>query len=245
MATITDPALAVEPWTWQAAVAQASAVAHAKLPESLHGDLERATSLVLQGAVFFEDDGATCQVRSGTDATQFYPVNGHCACARAQQAHKGLCKHRLSALLYLRADELFRAGPPQPEQVLGSGAPDNDDLPDAADLVASQKIPKEYLQLIHGKLFIRYIGLLAMAHAQGLTSLSAKFVGPVTETLAVAEAQAVFADGRVFWESADATPKNVDEQVRPHFARVALTRSKARALRDALGIGLVSVEELE
>lgn len=32
--------------------------------------------------------------------------------------------------------------------------------------------------------------------------------------------------------------------VRTHFRRVALTRAKARALRDALGIDLVAVEEL-
>ena len=29
-----------------------------------------------------------------------------------------------------------------------------------------------------------------------------------------------------------------------HFRRVALTRAKARALRDALGVDLVAVEEL-
>ena len=60
-----------------------------------------------------------------------------------------------------------------------------------------------------------------------------------------AQATASFQDGRRFVESGDATPENVHFGVRPHFARLALTRAKARALRDALNIGICAVEELE
>ena len=42
----------------------------------------------------------------------------------------------------------------------------------------------------------------------------------------------------------DASPDNVGDKVRPHFARMVLTRAKARVLRDALNIGMCSVEEL-
>ena len=42
----------------------------------------------------------------------------------------------------------------------------------------------------------------------------------------------------------DATPENTNRKVAPHFRRVALTRAKARVLRDALGVDLVAVEEL-
>lgn len=42
----------------------------------------------------------------------------------------------------------------------------------------------------------------------------------------------------------DATPANVTRKVAPHFRRVALTRAKARVLRDALGVDLAAVEEL-
>jgi hypothetical protein len=51
-------------------------------------------------------------------------------------------------------------------------------------------------------------------------------------------------DGRLFEESADASPSNVTKKVAVHFRRVALTRAKARCLRDALGVDLVAVEEL-
>ena len=74
-------------------------------------------------------------------------------------------------------------------------------------------------------------------------SLTADFI-TVTADLALAHAVATFQDGRVFAESGDATPDNVNKKVRPHFARMALTRAKARALRDALNIGMCSLEEL-
>ena len=101
-----------------------------------------------------------------------------------------------------------------------------------------------WIKKIHGKDFIQYAGLLAMAHDQGLQELSAAFIS-VTPELALAAAHAFFADGRKFWDAGDATPTNVHQQVRAHFPRVALTRAKARCLRDALNIGMVAVEELE
>ena len=62
--------------------------------------------------------------------------------------------------------------------------------------------------------------------------------------LALARAEALFADGRTYVECADATPGNVGAQVRPHFPSIALTRAKSRVLRDALGVTLVALEEL-
>jgi hypothetical protein len=54
---------------------------------------------------------------------------------------------------------------------------------------------------------------------------------------------AVFPFG-TYTECGEATPDNVTKKVSPHFRRVALTRAKARALRDALNIDMVSLEEL-
>src|SRR5262249_448194 len=105
-----------------------------------------------------------------------------------------------------------------------------------------------WIKQIHGRDFIQYEiqyeGLLAMAHEHGLVELGAEFVS-VTGDLALACAWAHFADGRKFWEAGDATPSNVHQLVKGHFPRVALTRAKARCLRDALNIGLVAVEEVE
>ena len=105
-------------------------------------------------------------------------------------------------------------------------------------------IPSQFITQIHGKDFVQYSGLLALAHERGLVNLSAKFIS-VDSELALAEATAEFADGRVFQECSDASPSNVHPKVKAHFPRMALTRSKARALRDALNISMCSVEELE
>jgi hypothetical protein len=107
----------------------------------------------------------------------------------------------------------------------------------------SPKLLSDYTVDIKGKKYVEYKGLLAYAHEQGLVSLEATFIS-VTPTLALAEAKAIFADGRMFRESGEATPENVGTQVKAHFARISLTRAKARVLRDALNVDMVALEEL-
>jgi hypothetical protein len=105
-------------------------------------------------------------------------------------------------------------------------------------------IPPHFLVTIQGKPFITFHGLLHLAHQQGLLSLSARFIS-VTAELALAEATAMFHDGRTFTEAADSTPTNVNSRIKPHFPRMALTRAKARALRDGLNLAYVCAEELD
>src|SRR5881275_234749 len=97
MSTVTESAATVQTdrLLWQGAVQRVSALAHAKLPETLHGRLERATGLVLSGAVWIEEDGHTCHVRA-SNGQGWYAVNGHCRCTDHTKAPGGLCKHRLA-----------------------------------------------------------------------------------------------------------------------------------------------------
>jgi len=125
------------------------------------------------------------------------------------------------------------------QQMDGGGTPAEGREPVPAPVALAQ-----WIKQIHGRDCIAYQGLLALAHEQGLQELAAEFIS-VTPELALAAAHAFFRDGRRFWDAGDATPTNVHQQVRAHFPRVALTRAKARVLRDALNMGMVAIEELE
>jgi hypothetical protein len=239
-----------KPSTFTAMLTQLTAIAHARLPQEQHSRLEMGHAIALQGGVFPEEDGVHFSVCSqeGEEA-HTYLVNSACPCKDAHfQAPQARCKHWFAALLYKRTLEEL-AAPPAPEvdaeEAGGMVTPPPQHAPDQTlDAVAeTHKVPKEYLQMVHGHPFILYKGLLSMAHEAGLTELSAEFIS-VTPALALAKAQAVFADGRRFCEAADATPDNVGPTVKEHFARIALTRAKARALRDALNVGMCSLEEL-
>jgi hypothetical protein len=184
--------------------------------------------------VWLEEDGHHAQVQS-RDGARWHTVNASCDCEYAAfRAEGGLCQH-LAVALVRRATDLVHQAPP---------AADESREPAEPVETPHVGINPRFLVTLHGKKYIQYVGLLAMAHDRGLTSLKARFIS-VTSELAVAEAEAVFADGRVFVEAADATPQNVGATVRAHFPRMALVRSKARCLRDALNIGLVALEEVE
>lgn len=232
MATLTESTSTVQARTllFPDAVKQVSALAQAKLPESLHGRIQRATALVLNGAVWMEEDGSTTQVLSSKHQT-WYPVNGHCSCPDVARAQDGYCKHRLAKAIYRRASEVMLEAP-APVSTAIANAP-----------AAPRGIPPQHVVVIQGKPFVKFAGLLAMAHERGLVELSATWTYNGTG-LSLAEAVAVFKDGGHYRESGDATPENVTKKVAPHFRRVALTRAKARVLRDALGVDLVAVEEL-
>jgi hypothetical protein len=222
------------------AVAEVTERAKTALPEC-HSRIEQAVQLVHASKVEGLANG-TIQVRYPEQEDSMYPVQDACLCPESEQAPRGWCVHRLAAAITRRAVELTQTRlalgePPSPsEPVAAAEAVATEDLVGAT-------IPSQYIQHMHGKPFVRYAGLLAMAHERGLQQLEATFIR-ISDTFAVAQATAVFTDGRRFTESGDATPENVHFEVRPHFARLALTRAKARALRDALNIGMCAVEEL-
>jgi hypothetical protein len=94
---------------------------------------------------------------------------------------------------------------------------------------------------------IKYEGLLARAHEDGLRSIHTELVQiPAKANGDAAIVRAVVVTGRGTFEGiGDATPANVNARVVGHLLRVAETRAKARALRDAVNIGLVALEELD
>jgi hypothetical protein len=222
---------------WREAVAEIADKARAKLPEC-NGRVDSAVKIVLAGDVELIADG-TAKVASQSNGTTHYVVcNGTCECKDFAKAPHQLCKHRLSAAIARRAQELTKA------KLAGTNGHVDAPAQSAAPVETPQSVPAQYITYLHGKPFVRYAGLLALAHERGLVSLKAHLIS-VTAELALAEADATFADGKTYSECADSTPQNVPQHIRPHFPRMALTSAKARTLRDALNIGIAALEELD
>jgi hypothetical protein len=105
---------------------------------------------------------------------------------------------------------------------------------------------EEYMIERQGKKFVLYAGLLEEAHSRGLRSIETELIQvPGTENGEVAIARAVVRteDGK-FTGIGDASPQNVGRAIVPHIIRMAETRAKARALRDAINVGVTALEEL-
>jgi hypothetical protein len=90
-----------------------------------------------------------------------------------------------------------------------------------------------------GKEYLLYAALLDRAHQSGLRRIATTLLQAPDEGngfVAIVTAQ-VETDRGVFDGIGDANPQNVNRSVASHLIRMAETRAKARALRDAVNLG--------
>jgi hypothetical protein len=105
---------------------------------------------------------------------------------------------------------------------------------------------KDYVINFQGTDFVRYEGLLDEAHQQGLCRISTTLIQVPSDdngNVAIVAAEVETSKG-TFSGIGDASPANVNRMIAPHIIRQAETRAKARALRDAVNIGVTAIEEL-
>jgi hypothetical protein len=98
-----------------------------------------------------------------------------------------------------------------------------------------------------GKEHPTYAGVLNEAHKKGLKEIRVEILQFPSEDnhfLCIARAKVTMEDARIFEEIGDATPNNVNKMIAPHLVRMACTRAKGRALRDAVNIGQALREEM-
>lgn len=106
-----------------------------------------------------------------------------------------------------------------------------------------------------GKRYVLFAGLLDEAHGRGLTSIDTEIIQiptPENNHVAVVKATAEMTNmdeeavvkHKTFSGIGDASPQSTTKQMTPHIIRLAETRAKARALRDAVNIGVTALEEL-
>lgn len=109
---------------------------------------------------------------------------------------------------------------------------------------------KEFVVERQGKSFVLYAGLLDLAHQSGLKSIETTLVQVPSEAnnrIAICTCVVIMErDGveRRFTGIGDAAPNNVAPAMQSCLIRMAETRSKARALRDAVNVGVAAFEEM-
>lgn len=105
---------------------------------------------------------------------------------------------------------------------------------------------KEFIVERNGKSFVLYSGLLDLAHERGLKAITTTLVqvpSDLNSLTAIVHATVETSQG-TFTGLGDAAPDNVSRMMVPHLIRMAETRAKARALRDAVNVGVTALEEL-
>jgi len=124
---------------FRAIVADVAARAKERLPQEVNGRVESAVKLVLQGDVFFLDDG-TVHVGS-SDPLRYYRLTGQaCTCTDFTQgkAPSGWCKHRIAAGIQKRVKALLPASA-VPD---GTGAVPAHPTPPAGELAPVGTLPE-------------------------------------------------------------------------------------------------------
>jgi hypothetical protein len=107
-------------------------------------------------------------------------------------------------------------------------------------------LDKRYIVERQGKPFVLYAGLLDEAHNKGLRSIRTQLLQIPNESnryVAIVFAEVALGEA-IFTGIGDASSENVSKLIAPHMIRMAETRAKARALRDAVNVGIAALEEL-
>jgi hypothetical protein len=109
------------------------------------------------------------------------------------------------------------------------------------------KLDPRFIISIDGHDFVKYQGLLDMAHQKGIAQIEVEAVQLPTadnDNFAVCKANVVSKSGESFTDIGDANPQNCSSKVAKHLLRLASTRAIARALRSFCNCGLTAIEEL-
>ena len=109
------------------------------------------------------------------------------------------------------------------------------------------KLDERFIIEIEGNEFVKYSGLLDLAHQAGILKIEVDPIQLPTKengNFAICKATVVSKTGETYIDVGDANPENCTKRVVKHLLRMASTRSIARALRSFTNIGMTCLEEL-
>lgn len=105
---------------------------------------------------------------------------------------------------------------------------------------------EKYIEVIEGRDFIRYDGLIELAHDK-IASIDVDLIAlptPENDYTAIVKATITDTQGHKWSAIGDASNTTCAPGLAPHKIRIAETRAKGRALRDMLNVGMPMYEEI-
>lgn len=105
----------------------------------------------------------------------------------------------------------------------------------------------KWIVTLQGKEHPLYAGVLAEAHERGLQSIETQLIqqgDDKNNNTWIVKATVRTKDGQTFEGYGDANPRNTNPRIATALLRMAETRAKGRALRDAINCGQTMLEEL-
>ena len=109
------------------------------------------------------------------------------------------------------------------------------------------KLDERWVIDIDGNQFVKYAGLLDLAHQKGIAQIEVEplqLPDKSNGNFAICRATVTSKIGESFTDIGDANSQNCNAKVGKHLLRLASTRAIARALRTFTNIGLTCLEEL-
>ena len=109
------------------------------------------------------------------------------------------------------------------------------------------RLDERWITKIEGREFVKYPGLLDLAHQKGISSIEVEIVQMPTKengNFAVCRATVMSKVGETYSDIGGANPGNCSSKVSKHLLRMASTRAIARALRSYTNVGMTALEEL-
>src|SRR5712691_7123448 len=147
--------------TFREAVEAIADKARTAIPD-LNGRTEKAIQLVLSGDVSITPDGQGKIGSQSNRSVEYLVGKGDCcSCKDHPKAPKHLCKHVLAYHIFTRATALAKQ---KLEAALDGEQAADPEPTSPVEASGTANIPAQFLTEIHGKQFVKYEGLLAMAH---------------------------------------------------------------------------------
>ena len=121
---------------------------------------------------------------------------------------------------------------------------------DTSVVASRTRVKEEFIHVLRGKPFVKYEGLLDLAHDMGLEGIDTALI-ECTEDRAIVHAVITMEGGKTFsgYGEAHVSEKRGEKgdaiQMQATIIRIAETRAKARALRDATNVGVTAWEEVD